>query len=252
MRISHYLGDSTALCFTEFGQKMFVDTRDNSLTPHLLAEGTWEPWITTAIERFFPGSTLIDVGANMGWYSLVAQKYQAKRVIAFEPNPSLFHLLERTKSVNGYSWDLRKAAVSDEEGKAVLHVHPDFAGGGSITDKVGELSHEVDCVTLDKALAGIEWAQGERIVLKLDTEGSEARAVLGAKDLLSQKNCSVFLEYHSDPQDRLRVREMLDFFESQRYSIGHVLTDGRIQAISRADISGVPDVDMLCFQRFVM
>ena len=87
--MSHYLGDHTALCVNKYGQKMFVDTRDTSLAPHLLVEGNWEDWITTAIMQHVPGAHFIDVGANVGWYSLVAQHYKAKSVMAFEPNPKL-------------------------------------------------------------------------------------------------------------------------------------------------------------------
>ena len=67
-----YLGDHTSLCRTVFGRKMFIDTRDISLAPHLAMDGIWEMWITEAMARLLkPGMSCVDLGTNFGWYSLL-------------------------------------------------------------------------------------------------------------------------------------------------------------------------------------
>jgi hypothetical protein len=68
-----YLGDYTALTRTIYGHKMYVDTRDVSLAPHLLLDGYWEQWITNIFRELVkPGMTVVDVGANFGYYSVLA------------------------------------------------------------------------------------------------------------------------------------------------------------------------------------
>src|SRR5579871_4793090 len=68
-----YLGDHTLLIQTVFGHVMYVDSRDLSLTPHLFRQGYWELDVT----RFFlgvvkPGMRVVEVGANVGYYTLLA------------------------------------------------------------------------------------------------------------------------------------------------------------------------------------
>ncbi len=67
---SAYLGDETALCRVLGRYKMFVDTSDNSLSPHLMLDGYWEMWLTEALARAIrPGMTVVDVGANLGYFT---------------------------------------------------------------------------------------------------------------------------------------------------------------------------------------
>jgi hypothetical protein len=55
-----------------FGHKLFVDTRDVSITPHLLLDGLWEPWVTTVIRRIVrPGLRVFDIGADCGYYAVL-------------------------------------------------------------------------------------------------------------------------------------------------------------------------------------
>jgi FkbM family methyltransferase len=239
---------------TEFGQKMFVDTRDNSLAPHLLVDGYWEPWIGAAMAPLLRGAIFIDVGANFGWYSLLAQHHGAAHVWAFEPNPRLLLLLRRTCGINGYRWATCGYAVSDEFGKAGFWFDPNFMGGGTICRNEGGKQHEVHVVTLDDTLKGGDafagHLAGQPVVLKIDVEGAEAKAILGAKKLLQSQNCTVFFEKNDDPSGTLRVREMYEFMEAQSYQLAQVCQDSKIRAISREDALRLPDASMLCFCRF--
>lgn len=68
-----YLGNNKALTKTVFGHKIVVDTRDMSLAPHILLDGEWEAWIVRVFLTFVkPGMNVIDVGSNVGFYSLLA------------------------------------------------------------------------------------------------------------------------------------------------------------------------------------
>ena len=70
---SIYLGNNIALTKTIYGQKMYVDTRDQSLTPHILLDGDWEGNITKVfLANVKSGMHVVDIGANVGYYSLLA------------------------------------------------------------------------------------------------------------------------------------------------------------------------------------
>ena len=98
-----YCGDHTALATAKWGDLIYVDTRDLSLAPHIMMFGDWEPWVTNCMADILQhnkGCTFYDVGANFGWFSLLAARLGAARVFAFEPNPRLAELFLKTMSVN--------------------------------------------------------------------------------------------------------------------------------------------------------
>lgn len=82
------------------------------------------------LRRHLPkGGTFVDVGANMGFFSLYAAQREA-RVIAIEPNPVLFERLTTNLRLNGMQADLFRMAVGDQEGSGQLvQVNGDFGGG---------------------------------------------------------------------------------------------------------------------------
>ena len=96
-----YLGNDTAITRTAYGHKLFVDTRDISLTLHLLLDGDWEHWIATVVRRTVkPGMVAVDIGSNCGFYSLLIADGvgSAGRLYAFEANPRMHDLIPAAKS----------------------------------------------------------------------------------------------------------------------------------------------------------
>ena len=70
----------------------------------VLSSGTYEPEETRLFRsKCRPGDTVIDVGANVGWYTVIASKLVGKkgRVIAFEPEPVNFAILKKNVLANG-------------------------------------------------------------------------------------------------------------------------------------------------------
>jgi hypothetical protein len=91
-----YLGDGLLLMRVLNRFRMYASATDMSVTPYLVTEGRWEPFMTELFTaRLKPGMTVIDVGANIGYYTLLAAAGVGTRgrVHAFEPDVQSFEVL---------------------------------------------------------------------------------------------------------------------------------------------------------------
>jgi FkbM family methyltransferase len=217
-RTSHYCGDYTALTTTKWGAKIYVDTRDTSLAPHIMVQGDWEPWVTDAMAQVLKnnkGCTFIDVGANVGWYTLLACGLGAGHVYAFEPNPRMVELLKKTIAVNGFRdrVTLTEAACGAETGHGYLHGTTTEAGGAHIVDpQPGDgPAHAKKIVRLDDIVlpAGMVWAKPMAPIIKIDVEGFEPQVLAGAEKLLYLRPI-LFLEHARDDLHRLQYAALID------------------------------------------
>ena len=182
-RKSFYLGGYRALTSLYTGHKIFVDTRDVGIAPHLLWEGRWEPWIDGhVVDAVKPGMVVCDVGANFGYYTLLmAEKVgQSGHVHAFEPNPRVANLLRQSVAVNGFAsrTTVHELALGDTEAELSLHVDEASMGGGYVTIEPTGLP--VRCRRLDDVLG----ADARIDFLKVDVEGAEDAVLRGAEQIL--------------------------------------------------------------------
>lgn len=190
------LDDGWALTHLDTGQMFFVNTRDRNITPWIVMGGTWETEIEGAIlNQLSAGSTLVDVGANMGYYSVkaAARVGPTGRVISFEPNPATLPFLRRNMAINGFAdrSEIWPAAVGSVSGSATLSFScGDEAQANIHGHGAADRTFTVDVQRLDEALAHIDRLD----VLKIDAEGSEAEVLLGAQETLAKHDCTVVME----------------------------------------------------------
>lgn len=150
------------------------------------------------------GSLFVDVGANVGPYTIIACANGA-RVIAIEPSEGAVWWLRRNLSLNGYSADIRQMALADEAGTGQLTVG---------LDTTNRLIHEggqpVEITTLDDVL------NGQTACAKIDVEGAELRVLMGAVASLQSHDLKLIqLEWLVN---RCEIRGLLDRFG---YSLFH-------------------------------
>jgi len=191
------------------GMPMWVDTRDRVIATRLLGEGVWEPAETAAfVARVGAGMCVFDVGANIGYYTLLAARAvgAAGAVYAFEPEPRNFALLSRNVAENGFTnVRLFNAAVSSRPGSARLHLDDANFGAhsfeaGSVRTSSGRFV-DVDAVSLDGfAEKARVFAAG--VVVKVDVQGAEAFVVAGGHGLLALPGVTVFLELWPEALER--------------------------------------------------
>lgn len=165
----------------------------------ILRFGLFDLVVTECLMRLAsPGDHAIDVGANIGYMSLVLARAVGKtgRVTAFEPHPEIFADLQANVAASVV--EPVQAAVSAEPGMATLNVPAEFGfnRGVATIEEVGGQAAAIDVrkVTLD----GVVGAAGRIGVLKIDVEGHELSVLQGAKGLLEERRIThiVFEEHH--------------------------------------------------------
>jgi FkbM family methyltransferase len=151
------------------------------------------------VRRLLTGDQVFwDVGANIGYFTLVAATALNHRgaIIAFEPGKNAYARLEENIALNPYR-NIRAypLAVSDREGQAVLHVAGDIADSSASLYPMGqpEGGQEV-CRTV--ALDHFLEAEGLRPpdLMKLDVEGAELAVLQGARELLAAAHPLLLVE----------------------------------------------------------
>ncbi len=158
-----------------------------------------------------PGSVVFDVGANVGYYSLLAAVLAGKmgRVYAFEPLPRNVKYLRRHVALNKMkNIEVIEAAVSDHEGEGSFDLGASTAMGHLA--EVGEI--KVHMVSLDGLFKAGE-IQAPNFI-KIDVEGAEAAVVRGAFELLQICQPVLFLDTHH----RKAHEETITFLERLGYT----------------------------------
>jgi FkbM family methyltransferase len=155
--------------------------------------GSYEPDLTALFVRMIrPGSVIFDIGAHIGYYSLLASTLSGPRgrVVAFEPDPRNLRFLRQHIRMNRLATvDVLPVAAADRQGEAAFEF-----GTGSGTGRLashGDL--RVTTTTVDAVAADRGLAPG---FLKVDVEGAEARLLEGATETLRSARPVVFLSTH--------------------------------------------------------
>lgn len=180
------------------GIRLFCDPRDKRLVPiETLNFGQYEKVeLGLALRMIRPSSTVLDVGSNVGWYSLnIAKAIPDVRVFAFEPIPHTFDLLLRNIRINeAANIHPNNFGFYDQAGTMVLYFCNDSSGSAS-AENIGERrdAQEVTCQvnTVDDFIADT----GLKVhFIKCDVEGAELRVFRGANKCLADQKPVVLTE----------------------------------------------------------
>ncbi len=153
--------------------------------------GEYEPGITALLRRFArPGWMVFDVGANAGYFSILAAELGAT-VHAFEPNPSVRALLARSVRLGSQNIQVVAAACSDQAAKLPFFLSEPGNTGLSSLDMPTDRRIEVDVLRLDDYASSTNLSPD---LIKVDVEGHEREVLAGARALLNDAQPIVIAE----------------------------------------------------------
>lgn len=167
-----------------FGYRMRLDVAD--IIQRWIYFGNYEREETYWVKQWLrPGMTVVDVGANCGYYTLLATSCvgPAGRVFAVEPSPHLFSNLLAVVAGNALPNVIPlQAALGSAPGEGLLYPPPDGNNSPSMVRSGDETGLKVTVKTLDDCLQ--EWGVERVDLLKMDVEGFEPQILAGARSAL--------------------------------------------------------------------
>ena len=201
------------------GHEMYLDSSDSL---QLSTNGVFEPYTTQVIKQNISGGDIvIDIGANIGYFTLIMAKgiRENGKVFSFEPEPKNFELLKKNVEINNYSnVILEKKAIGNKTGIAKLYLADRknnifHSGMHRIfrSDLVSQISNPVsiNIIKLDDYLQDLKFIKKIRLI-KIDVEGAEFDVLKGMSKILDEnKGIKIVMEfspenledYGSNPSD---------------------------------------------------
>lgn len=161
--------------------------------------GTWEPNVVqTVTSAVKPGMRIVDVGAHIGYYTLLFAKFvgPSGHIVAFEPSAANFTLLKKNVELNHLpNVQLFQEAVYSRAGDITINVPEEVhnSGNASIRHLDQSKALQVKAVTLDSFCASSKFHPD---FLKMDVEGSEYEVLLGGQEVIAQYRPKMLVELH--------------------------------------------------------
>ena len=200
------------------GNKLYLDPNDSlSLSLYGYHEKTETELVKQEIK---PGDVVLDVGANIGYYTLLFAKLVGPQghVFAFEPEPKNFELLTKNVNVNGYTnVTLIQKAVSNNTEIKNFYLTNKNTISHRLSKPDGECdSIKIETISLDNFLDNNNTIN----FVKIDIHGSEGNAIKGMLSILKKNETIKILqewwpdaikEYNMDPENHLRILNELGF-----------------------------------------
>lgn len=230
---------------------LLLPRHDHVITPTLLTHGAWEPELTSYLRAVLrPGHTFVDVGAHVGYFSILASRCVGPggTVIALEPEARNLDLLRRNLARNGCSnVDVFPVAACAVSGWMSLALDEHNRGAHRLVP-AGEGEQAVRCVALD------DLAPETVDVIKIDAQGYDHEVLAGAHRTLAANPRMVVVAELSPlelPQRAVDPAVVLAGYEALGFAISAFDDSGRLRGMSAAAVlerfhaPGCPDFSLV-------
>jgi FkbM family methyltransferase len=169
--------------------KFISDLGETGLTGNLYAGFAEYEDMLFLLHALQSSEVFVDVGANIGAYTVLASKVVKSHTIAFEPLPETAERLKDQIQINRIESivNVRNMGIGNEKGALFFTNNRDTVNKVSLTGE-SENTTRVEVSTLD-----IELSENTRYFFKIDVEGFEYNVIEGARKLLSSDNVSAII-----------------------------------------------------------
>lgn len=247
-----YLGGGRSLCRVLGRYKMIVDTTDVGLSSHLLLDGYWEMWLTELLTDLVkPGMKVVDVGANLGYFSLLMSDLVGStgQVHAFEPNTDLARRMMQSLAINGFDGiaTVHEQALADAETDVLLVVPIDEPKNGHLLPAdhpvAGDKATETRLIRT-RRLDSYSYLHDADII-KIDADTSEMTIWHGMAGILQgNRPLTIVLEFARIRYDN--PGGFIDEILSEGFTLSIITLEGGVQPISReAILAASPTEDVM-------
>lgn len=197
--------------------KLILDKDDVAMSGYLVL-GSYEPeTIKHFKDSLKEGATAVDIGTNIGYYTIIAGKKIGPRgkVFAYEPNRDSFNLLKQNIEINNFcNVTPVNIALSDSLGKRVLYFGDNKCTHSFADNRKTGKNEIVATDTLDNSLK--KYGSPKIDVLKMDIEGAEILALEGMAETIKRSpGLAIFTELYPKAIRRLG-RSPVEFLEKMR------------------------------------
>lgn len=222
------------------GYSQYVFPNDSAISQTIISTRAYEPNVTALVKsNLAQGGSFLDIGANIGWFSLLAAHIvgAAGNVISIEASATNCAILGLSLQRNGFSHvRLYPLAASDAYG---LHIYDNLLGtNGTLSEQVNHTDATFDlarvitrtllcAIPLDPILRDLTALD----LIKIDIEGAEYRALAGCKEAIRKFRPRIISEY-SDiglrTVSKVRGLQYLEWLVGQQYELSVISDDGTL------------------------
>lgn len=179
-----------------------------------------------------PGTVVIDVGANIGFFTKIFCGWVSDggRVIAIEPEAENVQWLRESISISGMSAkaEVIEAAADKKSGTVLLEINPRHPGD----HRIGEKGTPVTALTIDDVMEERGWP--EVSLMKVDVQGAEERVIAGADVTIEKFRPVLFIEIDRDilGKEGKDTGKLLSRLSERGYAIHRLEMGGLSEALS--------------------
>jgi len=247
--------ETVTVSVTDSGTRfsIVVDPKNGSVDTYIYMHHHWESHIGPVLQKHLPlGGVFVDVGANIGYFSLLAASLlgPAGKVIAFEPIPDLCKQINKSILENNFDTiDVRNCALGKSVGQERLGMYQHNIGGSALHATAADSYIDVPLRMLDSELQTLVRLD----VMKIDVEGFEYQVLQGGVEILKKFQPIIILEFSPAAyalQDEVMAQNLLGLLEEIGYRFT-ILQTQQSQLDAQAVLStiGMKQVDLLCIPK---
>lgn len=213
------------------GFSLYIYSNDDVIGGYIRQKKEFEPHVTRAIrDKLFKGAAFVDIGANVGYFTILGAKAVGPggTVVAYEPFQPNVTLLHMNVTANNLSnVHIYPFAAADKRTAFVAYSVDGNAGLREFSGKLEDMPSRdiVLSATLDETLSWLDRVD----VIKIDVEGSEFRALTGARDIIRRHRPVIFSEFLPNAlkvASNVSGEQYLELFLEYGYTLALISGDG--------------------------
>lgn len=206
------------------GYKINLYLHDKGISRELFTYGKREHLSTDIMlegKIIKPGDTVLDLGANIGYYALMESMIVGDKgkVYAVEPSPKNYEILRENIELNNFTnIETYNLAMGDHSGKVDMYLS-EYSNWSRLVDRnLNDKIHEivtVDITTVDEFLEG----RTQPDLIRMDVEGYEIKIFRGMEQTLKNEKLGIFVELHPTFMSEEENMEIFDLLKENKFRV---------------------------------